>query len=168
MPPTPRSSAAFALAALLAFAGAAFGQSQPPGCVAGTSQTFSATGAIQTYPVPPGTTALLITATTGGSGARGAAGTRIWSAPSQLERLCATCRQKTHTCQRLRLDCAKVLANSWERELRSLPPLGMEEAGRLLRQNLIRLLMASAAAGDAPTMARLRGIITGLAGPRPV
>ena len=34
----------------------------PPACIDGTSQTFSATGALQTYSVPPGTTALLITA----------------------------------------------------------------------------------------------------------
>lgn len=34
----------------------------PPACIAGTSQTFSATGALQVYSVPPGAGALLITA----------------------------------------------------------------------------------------------------------
>src|SRR5258708_19885686 len=42
----------------------------PPACIPGTSQSFSATGAFQTYTVPPGTTALLITAN-GASGGRG-------------------------------------------------------------------------------------------------
>src|SRR5262245_7684320 len=43
------------------------GTPTPPTCIAGTSQSFSATGALQTYSVPAGATALLITAN-GGSG----------------------------------------------------------------------------------------------------
>jgi hypothetical protein len=44
----------------------------PPDCIAATSQTFLATGGLQTYSVPPGATALLITAN-GASGGRGEA-----------------------------------------------------------------------------------------------
>jgi hypothetical protein len=57
---------------LLAFPAVLFAQG-PPACIAGTSQSFSATGALQTYSVPAGTTALLITAN-GGSGGSGVAG----------------------------------------------------------------------------------------------
>jgi len=58
-----------ALAALVPAPVVLFASPAPPACVS-TPQTFSATGAVQTYSVPSGTTALLITAD-GASGGRG-------------------------------------------------------------------------------------------------
>lgn len=64
-------SGCVALAALFVVPGTVLGRPTPPACIDGTSQTFSATGALQSYALPPGTTALLITA-------NGASGGRVW------------------------------------------------------------------------------------------
>lgn len=75
MPPKLACAVAIVFLSVLLFLPASAVAQAPPACLSGTEQVFSPTGAVQTYTVPPGVTAVFIDA----SGAAG--GTSLGYAP---------------------------------------------------------------------------------------